>query len=66
MYFYSLSIYKTIMSIRDKILNIVTIHPGLAPFAVCLVVTFAIGTIIGVLDIQHVLARPTDRFGGPL
>jgi tetrahydromethanopterin S-methyltransferase subunit C len=54
------------MSIRDKILNIVTIHPGLAPFVVGLVVTFVIGTIIGVLDIQHVLARPTDRFGGPL
>jgi tetrahydromethanopterin S-methyltransferase subunit C len=54
------------MSIKDKILNIVTTHPRLATCMVGLVVTFGIGAVIGVLDIQQVLARPTDRFGGPL
>ena len=54
------------MPIKDKIINLVTTHPRFAPFMVTLVVTFSISIIIGAIDIQHVLATPGDRFGGPL
>jgi hypothetical protein len=45
-----------IMSIKDKIVNIVIGYPKLVTFGIVIVITFVIGTTIGTLDhSQHVL-----------
>jgi hypothetical protein len=38
------------MSIKDKIMDIVTSHPKLVTFGIGLGITFVIGTAIGMLD----------------
>ena len=38
------------MSIKTKIMNIITAHPKLVTFGIGLAITFAIGTTIGMLD----------------
>jgi hypothetical protein len=38
------------MSIKDKIMDIVTAHPKLVTFGIGLGITFVIGTAIGMLD----------------
>jgi hypothetical protein len=44
------------MSIKDKIMNIVTAHPKLVTFAIGFGITFVIGTAIGLVDHQQVFA----------
>ena len=38
------------MSIKDKIMNMITAHPKLLMFGIGLAITFVIGTTIGMLD----------------
>jgi hypothetical protein len=53
---YIQSLYRMIMSIKDKIVNIVIGYPKLVTFGIVIVITFVIGTTIGTLDhSQHVL-----------
>ena len=40
----------TFMSLKDKIMNIVTSHPKLVTLGIGLAVTFVIGTAIGMVD----------------
>ena len=39
-----------IMSIKTKIINIITEHPKLVTFGIGLAITFVVGTAIGMLD----------------
>jgi hypothetical protein len=38
------------MSLKDKIINVLTSHPKLVTFGIGLAITFAIGTAIGMFD----------------
>jgi len=38
------------MSIKTKIMNIITAHPKLVTFGIGLAITFVVGTAIGMLD----------------
>lgn len=53
-----------IMSIKDKIINIITKHPKAVTLGIGLVTTFAIGTILGMIDHSQAFAywcsRPHD------
>jgi hypothetical protein len=44
------------MSIKSKIMNLLTANPKIAIFGVGLAITFVIGTAIGMVDHQQVLA----------
>jgi uncharacterized membrane protein len=45
------------MSLKDEFVNIITAHPKLVTFGIGLAITFVIGTAIGMLDPQSVLAQ---------
>ncbi len=45
------------MSLKDKIVNIITAHPKLVTFGIGLAIIFVIGTAIGMLYPQSVLAQ---------
>jgi len=50
------------MSIKDKIMNLITKHPRLLTFGIGLAITFAIGTVIGMMDNHSfVFARVQDQ-----
>jgi hypothetical protein len=51
------------MPFKDKIMNIVSSHPKLVTFSIGLAFTFAIGTIIGMLDYNHhqAIAQTADE-----
>jgi hypothetical protein len=49
------------MSFKDKIMNVVIGHPKLVTFAIGFAVTFAIGTIIGMLDHNQAFASGYGR-----
>ena len=55
--FICLYVIVTIMSIKDKVMNMVTTHPKLVTFAIGFAVTFTIGTIIGMLDHNQAFAN---------
>jgi uncharacterized membrane protein len=38
------------MSLKDKIMNTITAHPKLVTFGIGLVITFVIGTAIGMVE----------------
>jgi hypothetical protein len=38
------------MSLKDKIMNIITAHPKLVTFGIGLAITFVIGAAIGMVD----------------
>ena len=42
------------MSIKQKLLNTITIHPKLVTFGVGIALTMAVGTAIGMLDHGHI------------
>jgi uncharacterized membrane protein len=44
------------MSLKAKIMNIVTAHPKLVTFGIGLAITFVIGTAIGLVDHNQVFA----------
>jgi hypothetical protein len=44
------------MSLKDKIMNILTAHPKLVTFGIGLAITFVIGTAIGMVDHQQAFA----------
>jgi hypothetical protein len=44
------------MSIKQKLLNAITAHPRLVTLGIGLGITFAIGTAIGMLDINQAFA----------
>lgn len=44
------------MSLKTKIMNVITAHPKLVTFGIGLAVTFAIGTAIGMLDHNQAFA----------
>jgi hypothetical protein len=44
------------MSLKTKIMNLLTAHPKLVTFGIGLAITFVIGTAIGMVDHQQVLA----------
>jgi hypothetical protein len=57
-----------LMSLKDKILNVITAHPKLVIFGIGLGITFVIGTAIGMVNNNQVFAYlPTDHSqpGGP-
>ena len=41
------------MSIKDKIMNAISAHPKLVTFGIGLAITMAIGTAIGMVDVQQ-------------
>ncbi|WP_458718824.1 hypothetical protein [Candidatus Nitrosocosmicus sp. R] len=41
------------MSFKQKLLNVLLVHPKLAVFAIGLAITMAVGTAIGTLDHNH-------------
>jgi hypothetical protein len=41
------------MSLRQKLIDLMTAHPKLATFAIGLAITMAVGTAIGMVDNQH-------------
>jgi len=41
------------VSLKDKIMNIVTAHPKLVTFGIGFGITFVIGTVIGMLEQGH-------------
>jgi hypothetical protein len=45
------------MSIKDKIMNIITAYPTLVMFGIGLAITFVIGTAIGMLDHNSAFAQ---------
>ncbi len=53
------------MSIKQKLLNGISVHPKLSPLAIGLAVTFAIGTAIGTLD-QHSAFAISVNPGAPI
>jgi uncharacterized membrane protein len=59
------NLYLKLMSLKDKIMNIITAHPKLVTFGIGLAITFVIGTAIGMLDHQQVFAVIAhDNSGG--
>jgi hypothetical protein len=44
------------MSLKDKIVNIITAHPKLVTFGIGLAITFVIGTAIGMVDHNQAFA----------
>jgi hypothetical protein len=48
---------KVVMSLKTKIMDIVTAHPKLVTFGIGLAITFVIGTAIEMVDHQQVFAR---------
>jgi len=48
------------MSIKDKLMNIVTAHPKLVTFGIGLAITFAIGTAIGMMDYNQAFANTNN------
>lgn len=51
-----LVILSVLMSIKDKIENIITRHPRLVTFGIGLAITFTIGIAIGMVDHNSVFA----------
>ena len=47
------------MSLKTKIMNIVTAHPKLVTFGIGLAITFAVGTALGIVD-NHTVAAITQ------
>jgi hypothetical protein len=45
-----------LMSLKDKILNMITAHPKLVTFGIGLAITFVIGAVIGMLDHNQAFA----------
>jgi len=45
------------MSLKTKIMNVVTAHPKLVTFGVGLAVTFVVGTAIGMVDHNQAFAN---------
>jgi hypothetical protein len=41
------------MSLKTKIMNIVTAHPKVITFAIGFAITFTIGTVLGMLEQGH-------------
>jgi hypothetical protein len=64
MLIYFISI-KVIMSIKTKIMNIITAHPKLVTFGIGLAIAFVIGTAIGMVDANHQLAFAVPGGRGP-
>jgi hypothetical protein len=44
------------MSLKTKIMNIITAHPKLVTFGIGLAITFVVGTAIGMVDHQQAFA----------
>jgi uncharacterized membrane protein len=49
------------MSLKTKIMNIITAHPKLVTFGIGLGITFVIGTAIGLVDHQQAFASISQR-----
>jgi len=41
------------MSLKDKVMNMVTTHPKLVTFGIGLAITFVVGTAIGMVETQQ-------------
>jgi len=52
------------MSLKDKIMNIVTAHPKIVTFGIGLVITFVIGATIGMVDHHQVFAINQQNTAG--
>ena len=52
------------MSLKDKIMNMVTAHPKLVTLGIGLAITFVIGTAIGMVDHQSAYAAGILNTGG--
>jgi uncharacterized membrane protein len=44
------------MSLKGKIMDIITVHPRLVTFGIGLTITFVVGTAIGMVDHNQVFA----------
>jgi hypothetical protein len=53
------------MSLKDKIMNIITAHPKLVTFGIGLAITFVVGTAIGMADSNHQSAFAVPGGHGP-
>jgi uncharacterized membrane protein len=51
------------MSIKTKIMNIITAHPKLVTFSIGLTITFVIGAALGMMD-HNQMANAARSFGG--
>jgi hypothetical protein len=52
------------MSIKTKIMNFITSYPKLVTFGIGFAITFVIGTAIGMVDHNQVLAATNTNNGG--
>jgi hypothetical protein len=48
------------MSLKTKIMNIITAHPKLVTFGIGLAITFVVGTAIGMIDYNQAFASPIN------
>jgi hypothetical protein len=53
-----------LVSLKDKIMNIVSAHPKLVTLGIGLAVTFVIGTAIGIVDHNQAFAHSTVTGSG--
>ncbi len=49
------------MSIKSKIMNLLAAHPKIAIFGIGLAITFVVGTAIGMISPEQVLAKEGGR-----
>ena len=48
------------MSLKDKIMNIISAHPKFVTFGIGLAITFVVGTAIGMLNHNQAFAHNAD------
>jgi hypothetical protein len=64
MFLYLQFLYR-VMSLKSKIMNIITAHPKLVTFGIGLAITFAIGTALGMVEPQQAQASvPAGALAG--